>query len=389
VRRSSALALVTGFSGLGSETLYFKLLDQAVGASPLVACTVVSTFLLGVGAGSLLSPRITRPWIVEATLAAYNLIWFLSFGALLSLNGTVLSHALPWVGANTACVLLGILWVAPVALLLGVSFPAAVEDQKDLARPYLLNALGAAVGILSFEAVLFPLSGIPGCLLALVIAHGASAAILFGRQFFFPRAALGRLSGDLIATGATTGAFQGVWLFLALLLFPPFYFVQPAVVASMLIGILLGSLLWIRARPDFPTTLTLVLGGITTSVVLVWGIVRIPEQANLLASIVQIPIAILPAAVPIGALLPAYVQSSAKDRSSSGAALFSISIGNALGAFIAGTLLLANASPVVSLALPAVLMLFVLLNQRVARLSTVGVLMFLTALGFASAIGEG
>src|SRR5262245_8994453 len=65
-------AAAAGFAGLGSETLFFKLLDDTVGSSPLVAFAVVATFILGMGTGSLLSPKVRRPWAVEAMLSVYS-----------------------------------------------------------------------------------------------------------------------------------------------------------------------------------------------------------------------------------------------------------------------------------------------------------------------------
>lgn len=341
-----ALAVLSGLSGLGSETIFFKLLDDSVGAAPLVAFTVVATFILGVGASSILSSKIVRPWIAEALLAAYNLGWLIFFSAILALNGAILGRLAPHVGPNTASSWVALVYLAPPALLLGVSFPAVIERQADLAAPYLLQSAGAVLGILLVEGILFPRLGLPGCLVFLIAAHLASALLLFGGDFVFPRRAFGRLAPILIVAGAATGAFQGIWLFLAQLLFQPFYFVQPIVVLSMLAGIAIGSLLWIRARIRFSRALYAVLGGtaISTGLVLVW--LRLPQTTSFVAGVAQIPILLLPAAIPIGLLLPAYFSDRDPNRSEAGAAFFSIALGNALGIIGAGGILLALVGPI-------------------------------------------
>jgi SAM-dependent methyltransferase len=337
-RRLLILAFLTGLCGLGSETLYFKLLDYAVGAAPLVAFTVVASFLLGVGTGAYLSSRIRRPWLVEGALALYNLAWLLAFEPLLRGNGWLLARLVPLLGPNLGGALLGIVYVAPPALLLGVTFPGLVERRAHVAIPYLVQAAGAVVGVAVFEAVLFPLVGMPGCLAALALAHAATAALLLGRRFRFEPLRFQGLRPVLVVVGSATGTLQGAWLFIAGLLFQPLYFVQPTVVATALVGILVGSLLWLRWRLDFEQVVRVLLGGVALSLGLILLVTRLPGHPSLATALVELPLLVLPVTIPAGALVPAFLRDRAATRGETGAALLSVSLGNALGLLLAPTL---------------------------------------------------
>src|SRR5262249_5898769 len=110
--RRSTIAALSGFCGLGSETIFLKLLDETVGSAPLVGFVVVAFFILGMGLGSLCSARIRRPWRVEALLAGYSLTWLFSFWRILRCNAVVVALMTPHLGPNWSAALLGAGYVA-------------------------------------------------------------------------------------------------------------------------------------------------------------------------------------------------------------------------------------------------------------------------------------
>lgn len=374
VSRVRLLACLMGLSGLGSETLSFKLLDYAVGSAPTVVFTVVATFLVGMGSGSLLSPRIARPWVAEATLAGVNLAWLVFFDPILAANGALVRTLTPWLGVNLSASLLAFAYVAPPALLLGVSFPALVEKRSDVAHPYVWQALGSIAGVAVVEVVLFPSLGLPGCLWFLCAAHVILAALLMGDDFRMARIPIGRPISRLLAVGTATGALQGIWLFLAQLLFQPFYFVQPAVVATMLAGLFLGSLLWRRLRLPFHRVLLYVLIGVALSSVLATAWLALPQSASTLVSVAELSLILLPAAIPVGAIVPSYFLERAADRTEVGAAWFAIALGNAAGIMVAGALLTRLLSPMTSIALVALALALLIAREIGARRSAVTLL---------------
>lgn len=89
----------------------------------------------------------------------------------------------------------------------------------------------------------------------------------------------------------------------------------------------------------------------STGLVAVW--IFVPPPGSLPSVVAQIPLLLLPAAVPIGALYPAWLARKEVERSQAGAALLSLSLGNAIGVFLAGALLLSFLTPVFSLAVIA------------------------------------
>ena len=102
-----------------------------------------------------------------------------------------------------------------------------------------LQAAGALAGIVCVEALLYPQWGLTGALGVVSGVHVLAAALLYRRpEFRFAPTTLGKVELPLVVVGVGTGAFQGIWLLLAALLFHPFYFIQPIVVASMLAGVL-------------------------------------------------------------------------------------------------------------------------------------------------------
>lgn len=326
-----ALALLSGASGLGAETLFFKLLDFTAGASSLTAQVVVASFILGIGLGARASPRVRRPLHVELTLALiafsvafFPAVWLAAAAQFIEAAGALLSLA-------QAAALFGLLLAGPTAFLLGVTFPALAEREGSVSRPYLLQAAGAASGVILVEAVLFPLGGLRLAFAFVGALHLASAVLLRAETWRFEPQPAGPLVPALVWAGAMSGLFQGAWLFLALLVFNPFYFVQPAVVLAMLCGLFLGSRLWIRVRWPFARTVGFVGLGVGVSAALMAIAVRLPPVSSFAWVVPALLVLVGAGSVPIGGLYPSYFGGGVVARAEAGAGLWSLAVGNALG----------------------------------------------------------
>jgi predicted membrane-bound spermidine synthase len=66
------LLLLSGFCGISYEILYTKLLGNLLGNQFIINATVLLTFLLGIGLGTLYAHRFLRfLWAIEAGIGAY------------------------------------------------------------------------------------------------------------------------------------------------------------------------------------------------------------------------------------------------------------------------------------------------------------------------------
>lgn len=339
------LAALAGFAGLGAEVVYLKALDFSVGAAPLVRLTVVATFIVGMGVGALLSARVRRPWVAEGVAGLWALVWLLGFDTIVQFSGQLVAVLAPSVGTDVAAASVGLAHLIVPTLALGIALPAIIESEGNLGVVYAHHAIGALVGIVVFEAVVYPTFGLPGGWALIVAAH---AGVLWlwrqrRRRRPLPTLALGRPAWPLLAAGVATGGTQGAWLLVAALLFRPYYFVAPSVIGAFIFGQTLGALLWARWRHAFGDALRWSAIGCGVSVILGAAWLLADRPATPAATATAIVIIIVPAAIPIGTIYPAWTRT--EQRSATGGALLSLSIGNALGLFLGGGLLLSWMSP--------------------------------------------
>ena len=356
-QRALGVAFLTGFAGLGSESLHLKLLDHVVGSSATTAHVVTSVFVLGLGLGATLGRLVPRPAWVEGALFVHHaaLAWLLP--AALALNAAVLSALVPVLGPTLGATVVGMAYVLPPALMLGVTFPAVAESSQNPARCYAAQALGAVLGLVVIDGAAYPMLGVVGALGCLAAVHLAAATLLgtqsYERASSRPAAAL----AHLVVVGAATGALQGVWLVLAPRLFKPYFFVQPAVIGAFLIGLFAGSRAWLRGRWSPSVVLTACALGAALSAVGAAIVARASPLASPLAMVSATVVVLAPTTVPIGALFPAFVGAEPSDRGEVGATFFGLAAGNAVGLLTAPLVLLTFFSePVALVALVSVLL---------------------------------
>ncbi len=377
------VAFLVGFCGLGSETLYFKILDFAVGSAPLVAFTVVAGFILGMGLGSLISAKVKRPSRIEAFLAVYHGAWALYLPQILNVNAKALAILSPYIGINVSSSLIGFVYIILPAFFLGVTFPIIVERTGRAGTPYLTHAFGALSGILAVEFWLYPEWGMPMTLIVLGVFHLLIAFMLLDVSSDLKPLRIGRLHGLLIAVGAVTGSVQGIWLWFAELLFQPYFFIQPIVVAYFLMGLTVGALIWVRWPCSFRNSLVYCSVGVLISALVGTFWLAMPLAESRPRVVMELGVILLPATIPIGALFPAFMQHIAKDRARAGAVILSISIGNTIGLLFTGAILLRFVLPTQALFFSAVV-LFLLIPKK--RRLHYGMLAPLMLLGVANTV---
>jgi spermidine synthase len=357
------VVFLVGFCGLGSETLYFKILDFAVGSAPLVAFTVVAGFVLGMGLGGLVSAKVKHPSRIEAFLAVYHGAWALYLPQILNINAKTLALLSPFIGINVSSSLIGFLYIILPAFLLGVTFPIIVERTGRAGTPYLTHAFGALIGILMVEFWLYPEWGMPSTLFILGVFHLFNAFLLLDVSSDLKPLRIGRLHGFLIVVGAVTGSVQGIWLWFAELLFKPYFFIQPTVVAYFLMGLTVGSLIWVKWPFSFRSNLMFCAVGVLISALVGTFWLAMPFVESRPWVFLELGLILLPTAIPIGALFPAFMQDIAKTRAQAGAVILSMSIGNTVGLLFTGAILLRLLLPTQALLLIAV-GLFLIIQKK-------------------------
>jgi SAM-dependent methyltransferase len=281
----------------------------------------------------------------------------------LNINAKTLALLSPFIGINVSSSLIGFLYIILPAFLLGVTFPIIVERTGRAGTPYLTHAFGALIGILMVEFWLYPEWGMPSTLFILGVFHLFNAFLLLDVSSDLKPLRIGRLHGFLIVVGAVTGSVQGIWLWFAELLFKPYFFIQPTVVAYFLMGLTVGSLIWVKWPFSFRSNLMFCAVGVLISALVGTFWLAMPFVESRPWVFLELGLILLPTAIPIGALFPAFMQDIAKTRAQAGAVILSMSIGNTVGLLFTGAILLRLLLPTQALLLIAV-GLFLIIQKK-------------------------
>lgn len=176
------LLVLSGFSALALEITYTRLLRYWVGNTAFATAVVLSSYMLGLAAGSFLAgkilPRLKNLLAVYGSLEFSIGLFSLSFPWVLKFLESTYIRLSIRLGIGSGASLAG-QFVTSVALLLiptllmGMSFPIAVrtasgdmEDKPAIAeRLYAANLLGAALGAFFSSSVLIPFWGLGTSLL--------------------------------------------------------------------------------------------------------------------------------------------------------------------------------------------------------------------------------
>jgi len=195
-----AAIAVSGFTALGAEVIWTRLLSLLLGATVYTFSIILAVFLLGLwagsGAGSFLARRVERPRLALAAcqiLAAASIAWTAFHLA----NVLPYWPVDPWLSTSPwfnfdLDVTRAVRAILPATLLWGASFPLALasaaaegEDPGRLAgEVYAANTAGSIVGALLFSLVLIPAAGTAGSERLLIWLAAAAAAAALGAAAF-------------------------------------------------------------------------------------------------------------------------------------------------------------------------------------------------------------
>jgi predicted membrane-bound spermidine synthase/Flp pilus assembly protein TadD len=340
------LLLLSGFCGISYEILYTKLLGNLLGNQFIINATVLLTFLLGIGLGTLCAYRFLRfLWAIEAGIGAY--------AAFMAVFQTPIDRfifaQIPFLGTNiAACALVAFCLLAVPAFLVGCSVPlfasylGTLRIRGVFAATYAIYNVGAAVTALTMEFLLLRSVGLRAATLLLALLNGAVALGLLGlmrttpliparprEHLRFPR----RVLLALALASVASAVFQLLMIKLGEFVFGPYN--------EMFLGLAAGSTLAGLFGLTFSGALLLCLAGLA----LVLG--ALPAAAAAYASLYP---SVAPSywllvllkfgfvfalmglpAIGFGATIPSLLRSYRDVARESGQLLFCSSMANALG----------------------------------------------------------
>jgi len=367
----SLLLLLSGFAGISYEILYGRILGNMVGDQFVVSAAVLMTFLGGIGLGSAYAHRLWRGlWAIEAGIGLYGLLiaftqpWIervVYAGAAL--------FADPLAGSVMICVLL----LLVPAFLIGCSVPLfsgylgrqnTARARASFSRVYMVYNLGAALTTLLIEFFFIRSFGIRGTVALFALVNLLIAAGLWSRfshlretqiqhipQSVVIGSAFGLLPANrslaLMLASAASAIFQLFMVKYSEMVFGPFRESFALVLALILVGITLGSLLVRRFALSFAHVMWLNLLGLLGLMLLAGPAIYVYAAlyelvANLFGGLVALKLLMLSVlmlvpAMAFGATIPALLTAQHKDGGDhdvsrhSGALLFIASLANVAG----------------------------------------------------------
>jgi spermidine synthase/Tfp pilus assembly protein PilF len=267
--------LLSGFCGISYEILYARLLGNLIGDQFAVSATVLLTFLLGIGCGTLYAHHLWRfLWLLEASIGLFGVVFALGTDTL----NTWLYSGMPLLGSGLgSIVLLCFSLLGFPAFLIGCSLPlfagylSHLHPRHVFAKAYTMYNFGAALTALMSEFWLPRTLGLRRAMLSIAAINGLIALSLllgFGRLRtakpetteppHFP-------SRHLVALGLSSIAsaiFQLLMIKIAESFLGPFRETFALVLFLVLLGIALGSALAAKLRLSFDYALVATLAGL-------------------------------------------------------------------------------------------------------------------------------
>lgn len=352
------LLLLSGFAGISYEVLYGRLLGNLIGDQFAVSASVLITFLLGSGLGSVYAHRLWRwLWLIEAGIGACGLGFVFGYDALQALlyGGDI--SAASGIGAQVG---VGVVLLLLPAFLVGCSVPlfsgylATGGGDSGFARVYSIYNFGAGVTAVALEFAVLRLFGITGTMLCFVTINFTVAAWL---RLRYPdmrppqaetTAAQQRFPINVVAALAlasvASAVFQLFMVKLSEFMFGPFRETFALVLGIVLFGIAAGTPLVKRFRIGFAALMAANLAGLALLLIAVQpaveayshayqGATGIPGAVTTLKTSVLLALMAIPA-LTFGATVPALLTRSSQVAKESGYLLFIAAIANSTGFLI-------------------------------------------------------
>ena len=257
------LVLLSGFCGISYEVLYARILSNFIGDQFLVSASILLTFMLGIGFGTLYAHRLWRwLWLVEGGIGVFGAAFALGSGRVEEWYYAASALSRDMGGSMLVCFIL----LSAPAFLIGCSLPLfagylnRLGGGRVFARAYMIYNFGAALTVLLIEFWLLRELGIRATVLAMAALNGfISLCLLLGFRELrvAPPAALEpfpvprRHLLALAAASVGSAVFQLLMIKIAESFLGPFRETFAIVLALVLLGIATGSAITSRWRVNF------------------------------------------------------------------------------------------------------------------------------------------
>ncbi len=348
------LLLLSGFCGISYEILYSRLLGNLVGDQMAVSSSILMTFLFGIGIGTRFAHRFWKHlWLIEAAIGYCGIAFALGTNFL---DGFLYnSLAITGGGLGGSVFLCSVILSLP-AFLIGCSLPlfagylSCLKSGNIFASAYSIYNFGAAITALLIEFWLLRTFGLRGALIGIASINILVSLILryrfnslrftpprFNQSFTFPRS--DKIA--LVLVSIASAVYQLMMVKTAECLIGPFHETFALVLALVLLGIAIGSLVTARWKVGFGTVLAINLIG------LIWFLAGLEISASFYASkyqwaatsywgalLLKFSVLCLLMGVPaitFGATIPALLTKQNNVARESGELLFISSLANAVG----------------------------------------------------------
>ncbi len=262
--------LLSGFASLTYQIVWVRRFAVVLGTTNAAVTLVLAMFLGGLGLGALLAGR-SGGGLGASRLARRFLLLELGAAGLATGLPLYLTGTLPLVravaspeGALAPTAVFAALFLLPAATLMGATLPTLtaltrrVRDRGEAGAAgwlYAANTAGALIGSVAAARLLIPELGLPGSSMCGIAANLAAGILIFARfgrapapgpgdavrvPWFGGRAML-PFGGIAALSGFAAMAAEIGWARLAALLFGPTIYTFACVVASVILGVALGS----------------------------------------------------------------------------------------------------------------------------------------------------
>jgi spermidine synthase len=405
------LAALYGLSGLTSvayEVLWARMLSLQFGVSVFAVVLTVAAFMAGLGAGSLFVARraasFKTPLLLLAALEGGIALYALLLPLILQMTSAWIEHAsaqlslFQWYGLIAGAALC--LLLLP-AFAMGAGFPLVLtalgNRTADLGKVYGLNTLGAACGAL-LPLWLLPTLGWGGAV-RVVAGIGllvALALLMLASRYATVEPAVDQNAGTTTrphlpglfayaGIGAASLILEIAWTRLFGMVMLRTEYVMAVILAAFLLGIGLGSLLAPRQhKQGWFVALPVVAGGF--SLLSLWLLpmlaawVERAEFASLFSALATQGLMLVLLTVPVTLALGAWLPLLNNRFNGGGMWLYGAnSLGAAVGAVIAGLLLIPVLGSAATVVVAAAALLILGLTWAKPRLAWLAVPLFIAA----------
>ena len=262
--------LLSGFASLTYQIVWVRRFAVVLGTTNAAVTVVLAMFLGGLGLGAILAAR-SGGRLGAARLARRFLVLELgaagfAAGLPLYLAGTVplVRAAATPESALAPTAMLAALFLLPAATLMGATLPTLtalsrrVRDRGEAGAAgwlYAVNTVGALIGSVAAARMLIPELGLTGSSVCGIAANLLAGVLVWTRFGRAPAGSLPQATRGPWFGGRGTAPFSGIaalsgfaamaaeigWARLASLLFGPTIYTFACVVASVILGVALGS----------------------------------------------------------------------------------------------------------------------------------------------------